>query len=70
MNSINKKIKDQLDDLEIGDDIPQLDYMIEDIDWDLYYISDIDFITKWLDYWELFDELYQAWADEQQNLKS
>lgn len=70
MDSVNKKIKDQLDDLEIWDDIPQLDYLVEDIDWDLYYISDIDFKTRWLDYWELFDELYQAWADEQQNLKS
>jgi len=65
--TINKEIKDQLDELQKWDMISQLDYKIEDIDWDLFYISDIDFKTRWLDYGELFDELYEDYIDNEQN---
>ena len=65
--TVNKDIKNQLDELEVGDMINELDYKIEDIDWSDYYISDIDFKTRWLDYGELFDELYENYIDNEQN---
>ena len=65
METLNKKVKNIIDNLEKGDDITELDYLVEEIDGDLIYVSDLDFDTKWMDYGELFDELVEFYIDKE-----
>ena len=64
----NKDVKNLIDNLEEWDYIQELDYKVEEIDNDLYYISDENFKCRYLDYNELFDEIMEHYQDEEQNL--
>lgn len=65
METLNKTVKNIIDSLQKGDDITELDYMVEEIDGDLIYVSDDNFDTKWMDYGELFDELIEFYIDKE-----
>lgn len=63
--TINKEIKNRIDNLKVWDEI--LSYTISEIEDDIYTLDDKK--NTWLvkTWWELFDMLYEEYIDEETN---
>jgi len=64
--TINKTIKNKIDNFKVWDYIEELDLTISEIDWDYYTVIRWDnFMIR--DSWELFTDLYEHYQEEKAN---